>query len=192
MSIYEAFRTHVDSCVGVNLGAGKHVILLKNSSAFAKVRGLSLQSKLRVRWLIIGESQIVLVSEIFYVVGTALVKFSFLYLYQRLFGSNHRFRQVLWACGAFVAAYSLVEVIVLIFQCRPVNALWDMHVKGTCVNLALGGVIIGIINVIMDFVTLVLPVRMVWTLRMKKKWKFQLIGIFLLGGLYVPPFVLFT
>lgn len=111
------------------------------------------------------------------------MKFSFLCLYKRLFGADHRFKQILWGVGAFVAAYSLVEILVLIFQCRPISAVWDMHVHGTCVNIALGAVIVGSINVVVDFLVLLLPVRMVWQLKMKKKWKLQLIGIFLLGGL---------
>lgn len=115
--------------------------------------------------------------------GTMFVKFSILFLYKRLFGTNRHFRQLLWAIGGFVAAYSLVEILVLIFQCRPIDAAWNMTVHGTCVDIALGGIIVGIINVVVDFLILFLPIRMVWRLKLKKKWKFQLIGIFLLGGL---------
>ena len=128
-------------------------------------------------------SKVVIATEVFYVLGTALVKFSILFLYKRLFGANKRFKNVLWGVGAFTGAYSFVEATIAIFQCRPVNAAWNMNVHGYCVNIALGAIIIGSINVAVDFVTLILPIHPVWKLKMKMKWKLQVIGIFLLGGL---------
>ena len=60
-----------------------------------------------------------------------------------------------------------------------------MSVQGTCVNLALVGIVIGAVNVAIDVATLMLPVHAVWHLQIEKRWKIQIIGIFLLGGLWV-------
>lgn len=57
--------------------------------------------------------------------------------------------------------------------------------QGTCVNLALVGIVIGAVNVAIDVATLMLPVHAVWHLQIEKRWKIQIIGIFLLGGLWV-------
>ena len=138
------------------------MILLKDVTAYAKI---------------------VLLSEIFYVLGAALVKCAILLLYRRLFGSNQRFQHVLWAVGAFIVAYSLAEILVVIFQCRPVDAAWNLSVTPTyCVNMSLGAIIVGALNAATDFLVLILPIRIVLGLRLKMKWKVQLIGIFLLGG----------
>ena len=148
--------------LAVSLGAGKHVVLLKSTTAYAKI---------------------VLFSEIFYVMGAALVKCAILLLYRRLFGSNRRFQHILWSVGAFVVAYSLAEILVVIFQCRPINAAWNLFINPTyCVNLSQGAIIVGALNAATDFAVLLLPIPMVLGLKMKTKWKIQLIGIFLLGG----------
>ena len=125
----------------------------------------------------------VLCSEVVYVVGAALVKCAILLLYRRLFGSNERFQYTLWAVGAFIVAYSLVEILVVIFQCRPIQAAWDMTIESPyCVNLPRGAIIVGAVNAATDILVLMMPIPMVLGLKMKIKWKVQLIGIFLLGG----------
>ena len=121
--------------------------------------------------------------EVLYVAGTAAAKFSILLLYRRLFGLYKKFLITLYVVGAITFCYSLVEILVIIFQCRPVNAAWNFNIEGTCVDLALGGIIVGSINVATDFVTLFLPMPLVWSLNIQMKWKVQLVGIFLLGGL---------
>ena len=60
-----------------------------------------------------------------------------------------------------------------------------MSVPGTCINLALAAIIVGAVNVAIDVVTLLLPAHAVWHLQLEKRWKIQIIGIFLLGGLWV-------
>ncbi|KAL8751708.1 MAG: hypothetical protein Q9199_006234 [Rusavskia elegans] len=120
--------------------------------------------------------------EILYVAGTATVKLSILLLYRRLFGSQQTFKKVLWAIGAFVLAYSIAEFLILLFQCRPMEAAWNMAIQPEyCVNLPLAGFIIGIVNVATDIVTLMLPIRIVWSLQLERRWKIQIAGIFLSG-----------
>lgn len=126
--------------------------------------------------------QIVISLEVLYVAGTAAAKFSILLLYRRLFGLYRKFLIALYTIAAITFCYSLVEILVIIFACRPINAAWDFSIRGTCVDLALGGIIIGSFNVATDFVTLFLPMPMVWGLNIELKWKIQLVGIFLLGG----------
>ena len=121
--------------------------------------------------------------EVLYVAGTVAAKFSILLLYRRLFGIYKKFLIALYTVATITFCYSLVEILVIIFQCRPVNAAWNFSVPRTCADLALGGIIIGSINVAADFVTLFLPMPIVWNLNIETKWKIQLIGIFLLGGL---------
>ena len=128
-------------------------------------------------------AKIVLFTEIFYVLGAALVKCAILLLYRRLFGSNRRFEYTLWAVGGFITAYSLAEILVVIFQCQPISAAWDLSVHPIyCVNISLGAIIMGAVNAATDFLVLILPIPIVLGLRLKTKWKIQLIGIFLLGG----------
>lgn len=50
-------------------------------------------------------------------------------------------------------------------------------------NVELWSLVIGIVNVCLDFGVLFLPIGMVWGVQMKLKWKLQVVGIFMLGGL---------
>ena len=125
----------------------------------------------------------VLALEVLYVAGTAMVKTSVLYLYGRLFGVKKWFATLLLWMGIFVWAYSIAGVLVVIFQCHPINAAWNLAIRGKCINLPLGAIVVGGINCAVDIITLCLPIPLVWQLQIKRKWKIQLIGIFLLGGL---------
>ena len=127
--------------------------------------------------------QVVLAVEVLYVAGTAMVKTSVLCLYGRLFGVKGWFTILLLWIGIFVWAYSIAGILVVIFQCHPINAAWDLAIRGNCINLPLAAIGVGGINCAVDIITLCLPIPLVWQLQMKRKWKIQLIGIFLLGGL---------
>lgn len=50
-------------------------------------------------------------------------------------------------------------------------------------NVELWSLVIGIVNVCLDFGVLFLPISMVWGVQMKLKWKLQVLGMFMLGGL---------
>lgn len=70
-----------------------------------------------------------------------------------------------------------------VFQCHPINGAWDRSVEAKCMNVELWSLVIGIVNVCLDFGVLFLPIGMVWGVQMKLKWKLQVVGIFMLGGL---------
>ena len=60
---------------------------------------------------------------------------------------------------------------------------WNEALPGTCINAGLAATVLGIFNVTADFATVFLPLPLIWNLHMQRKWKFQLIGIFLLSVL---------
>ena len=149
------------SMYGLTIGAGRHSILVEDPIVYAKVV-LSLQC--------------------LYIAGTWLVKTSILLLYRRLFGCNKRLNRWIWGILIFVFAHQLTMILLSIFSCRPVEAVWDPHVKGWCINVTVAAIIFGSINVCIDIVLLVLPIPLVWRLKIQRKWRIQLIGVFLLGG----------
>ncbi len=154
--------THVASViVCVHYGLGRHLIRVTNFSAFEKA---------------------LLASEILYLPAIFSTKLSILLLYKRLFPVRP-FVVVLYITGAFVAAYSLTAAMVNLLQCLPVNSVWNPAVKPRCVNLGLELLIFSSINVVTDFVILVLPMPLVWRLHTTTARKAQVSGLFLLGAL---------
>lgn len=145
----------------VRNGGGKHAILLEDPLQFAKL---------------------VFATELMYDPAIAAVKLSVLLLYRRLF-PNRRFRIILWCVGGFIVCYSSIQNVMTIFDCHPIEAIWNPFVKGTCIDLNTLAIVMGILNIVTDFVTLILPMPLLWRLQISRVWKLQLMGIFLTGGM---------
>ena len=82
----------------------------------------------------------------------------------------------LWVVGVYVAGGLL---------CIPVNKFWDPSVEGACLDIAKFNYGLQIPNILSDFILLVMPMKVVWTLPIPKSQKMLLSGVFLVGGLYV-------
>ena len=121
-------------------------------------------------------------TELLYVIGTALVKFSILSLYSQIFGVSQRFRFLVGTVGALISAHLVIAFFMALFQCRPINGAWDGNVKATCMNVELWSLVIGVVNVCLEFGVLLLPISMVWGVQMKLRWKVQVSGMFMLGA----------
>ncbi|KAI4193618.1 MAG: hypothetical protein LQ350_008233 [Teloschistes chrysophthalmus] len=145
----------------VHLGAGKHAILLKNPIAYFKL---------------------VFAISIIYLVNIAAVKFSILLLYRRIFGVDRAFSVLSWCLSGLIFAYSLAGIFVIIFQCSPVHGFWDFMIPHTCIDFGTPATVTAVLNVITDFLTLALPMPLIWQLQMPFTRKLQLAGIFLLGA----------
>ena len=114
------------------------------------------------------------------------MKASILILYHRVFFVSRRFTKMLWAVGIFVLGYSGVLGGASLIQCIPLNYIWDPSVKGYCLKIPLAATILAVFNVLTDIIILVMPMPMLWKMQMETKEKIQVIGMFLLGGLYAP------
>lgn len=91
------------------------------------------------------------------------------------------------ALGGFVIAYSLAQVFVDIFQCVPISSAWDPSKTGKCVSYGAFVLTMGIINIVTDVIMLVLPMPLLWKLRVSSPRKWMLMIMFSLGGLFVKP-----
>ena len=112
------------------------------------------------------------------------MKLSVLLLYRRVF-PNPRFRAILWLVGIFILCYSITLFFGVIFQCNPIKGAWDLTLGAKCINLSLVILTMSCLNALTDFITLLLPLPLLWKLHLPRQRKVQLMGIFLLGGLYV-------
>lgn len=78
--------------------------------------------------------------------------------------------------------------LVVVFQCRPISGAWDLELMGTakCVDPVSFSESTAIITIITDLLVLALPFWIILGLKMPRKVKLSLIGVFFLGILYVP------
>ena len=117
-----------------------------------------------------------------YVVAIATVKVSVLLFYRRIF-PNPRFLIILQIVGGFIICYSAVQLLVFIFQCRPIRGAWDPFIKADCVKINDSFIVMGAFDVLTGVATLCLPIPLIWQLQVSRRSRIQLMSIFILGAL---------
>ncbi|KAE8371429.1 hypothetical protein BDV26DRAFT_129857 [Aspergillus bertholletiae] len=116
--------------------------------------------------------------------GIALLKISIALNLLR-FSPTRWYTMSLWTSIAFVAAYSFMGAMTFFLHCRPMQAHWDIRIKDAkCYSVRLF-VIFALINtsfnIFTDVLFATLPIPIVWNLRMKRRVRSYLIGVFSLG-----------
>lgn len=100
-----------------------------------------------------------------------------------------KFHKVLYGLTFLVLGWMISVSIVAGFQCRPHQYFWlqlfDPTAKGKCINLGHFYIANGALSAAIDFLILLSPIPIITRLHMPLSQKVPVIGIFLLGGLYV-------
>jgi hypothetical protein len=158
------YITHAGLCIYmVNLGLGKHA-------------GTVSQKNLEQFYLVI------FVAEIFYNITLTLAKSSAILFNVRIFSIQTRW--FLW-CTYFITFLVLGWLIGItllgIFQCTPVDKAWNPTKAGTCLSMYNLYLATAIPNVVIDFFLLLLPLPILWNLRVTLAQKIGLLAVFTLG-----------
>lgn len=118
------------------------------------------------------------------------MKISILLLYVRIFGRLRYMRYLAYGIGAFTICWAISCFLVIFFQCRPIEAIWNPKgplnpkgVHGKCIKLFLFLILGSAINSLVDFAILLMPIRPTWNLHLPKAQRISIIGIFSLGSL---------
>ncbi|KAL8893469.1 MAG: hypothetical protein Q9192_005230 [Flavoplaca navasiana] len=133
-----------------------------------------IQETLKILW----------VSELFFPFTITCVKISILCFYRTIF-STRTFRHVTYAISAICAMWMFAGFWVIIFQCRPVRAVYDTSLAATadCFPFARFVFTYELTNALIDVAILALPMYMVRKLQMQTRQKIQVMSIFAMGGL---------
>jgi hypothetical protein len=131
--------------------------------------------------------------EITYLFSTCITKISILLFYRRLGGAvSSRFRYCVWAAIGFVILYGLTFFIGVFLQCRPLNAYWNQgnlfwqaahQGDWYCSDEAATIVAASVISMVQDFIACLLPMALFARLKISRKQKIALAGIFGVGFL---------
>ncbi|KAI5807314.1 hypothetical protein DFH27DRAFT_314072 [Peziza echinospora] len=71
------------------------------------------------------------------------------------------------------------------FMCSPIKAAWEIQPYGTrvtCINLKLMGLVLAVSNAIIDTIILLLPIPMIWHLKLSTRKKLAVYALLGLGG----------
>ncbi|KUJ19087.1 uncharacterized protein LY89DRAFT_731510 [Mollisia scopiformis] len=186
-------RTYTRTCLSKSFGADDWFILaaLLPTTAFAI---MTLLAELHFGWnrhiwdvqlsTISTGLKIILCTEVLFCLATSLTKLSMLTLIYRLVShSSSIISRVILGAIVLVSAQGTAFVFAAIFQCRTPSLYWTLSFKPQpeCISetkLLLGA---GIVNTITDLVVVVLPVPIVWHLKIPFKQQAILITLFAVG-----------
>jgi hypothetical protein len=129
---------------------------------------------------------------VYFTYDTALVllKASALLFYARIFLNRQystSFTYSLYVVHALNIAWFVGIVLSSAFMCKPIAKSWNPFLEGTCGStpaLWLGS---AIPSVVIDLIILMLPLPMIWTLKMSIARKSGITAIFVCGYWYVQP-----
>ena len=124
-----------------------------------------------------------------YAASVTTVKISLLLLYRRIFDTPW-FKKVSTVVASLCIAWCAATAYTAFLQCQPFSAAFDEKLvfSDHCINMKAWykGYIFS--NLILDFIILSLPLKMVWGLMLPLREKALVMGIFLIGALWVSCF----
>jgi hypothetical protein len=148
---------------GAHYGFGKHIVRVGPADAIRAGKALY-------------------VLEAIYPFCTGSTKLSILLLYRRIFTTNNPyFKYALYAVGSVLVGWAIAGFFTTIFQCWPVHTIWD-HSGDECIDLVPALVGLATINTLLNGAVLILPLPMLWNLRISLQQKIGVCGIFILGS----------
>ena len=125
------------------------------------------------------------ISEALNVIGIGIVKIAVCLALLRVVDRARRKMAIfLWGLLVFVALTHSVLAMIFFLHCRPLAALWNPEVKGSCLSTntaVLAGYIGFAIDVVTDLVCAIIPVVVIRQLQMNLRTKVALCGLMGLG-----------
>ncbi|KFZ07394.1 hypothetical protein V501_06489 [Pseudogymnoascus sp. VKM F-4519 (FW-2642)] len=122
-------------------------------------------------------------SMLLYLTSSSLTKISILVFYLRILVEKKDKLITKITLGAMIIYY-VVLLIVLFAQCRPLPYYWEILIagaKGTCLDEGVHMVTAGVLNLIFDLIIFAIPLRSLFTLKIRTTQKLQVISLFSAG-----------
>ena len=158
----------------------------ESNHLFAK--GQSLPSCLsRLGLTSICQSQFL--APIIWVASITFIRASIIFLYIRVFPTRI-FRRICYAVLAINFLFFTGTILADCLICQPIAYRWDRMAgrSGHCGDQKSLDLFIGIFNLVLDITAVVLPMPILWGLKMAVTKKVMLSGMFGMGTVYALPF----
>lgn len=127
-------------------------------------------------------------TEPIYLASLGVVKVSILLFNLRIFpkqSGHHRFRILCWIMTAAVSLYTVVHMLILIFQSWPTSYAWTRffgnYDAGTCKDLGASTITHGVLNMAADWIIFIMPIKGLVELKMKRAKKVLVIAVLAWG-----------
>lgn len=122
--------------------------------------------------------------ELCYFAEMSLTKLSLIAFYMRVF-PNKSVQLILTGSAVFVAVWGIAFFLTAVFQCTPVNFFWDQvrGEGGSCVSSNALALSHAVVNLVLDFWLLAIPLSQLYRLQMKAWRKVGVTTMFIIGSL---------
>ncbi|THC88925.1 hypothetical protein EYZ11_011626 [Aspergillus tanneri] len=139
------------------------------------------------KWRLTGVSHFYInlfVCEILYTLSLCFNKYSILLFFWRIFKFTN-IRIPIYVLASIITAWGLGVILTTVFQCVPIQGLWDYSISAHC-GVKINEFFIGnaVPNIITDWALLILPLPYVWKSQRTAVQKIALCGAFAMGGFW--------
>ena len=117
-----------------------------------------------------------------YVFTLPTVKISVILFYHRIFPQKS-FRWAIRSVGAYLVLFLISGVLVFALQCHPVRAFWQPDTPHHCIYQVKFYTAHGVLNLLADLAVVLMPIPLLWRLKLPRHQKIGLVVLFLSGGL---------
>lgn len=132
--------------------------------------------------------QLTVASIVIYALGCMAVKSTLLVLYLRIFSPHPRSRRMIYSGLSFIVVFYIISIIVTLGSCLPRagEGGWESPIHGErCRDEdERFAEVQGVIGAITDIYVLIVPLTMISDLRLSRRRKFGVFGVFLTGSMY--------
>ncbi|KAH6971483.1 hypothetical protein BKA56DRAFT_557341 [Ilyonectria sp. MPI-CAGE-AT-0026] len=125
--------------------------------------------------------QLIYAFQILYILIQVSAKGSLLAFYRRIF-PNRRFQIAVWAGLAFLLGHGIVFLCLIIFQCRPIDSIWNRNLEGKCLNITAIVNSGAALSIVEDIAFLVMPIPELLKLQLGTRKRAALLFIFSIGS----------
>ncbi|KAI9857527.1 MAG: hypothetical protein M1824_004787 [Vezdaea acicularis] len=190
MLIIVGLRVYVRGHIIKSFGADDWTILFSavcsviyNGLAIGQSRwGLGLPIALRPKVNLNEYSTINFAGRPFYMAGITGFKVALCLAYLRIVHRNNRFyKTLIWTVGVFAVLTHVAGTLVLIFQCKPVQKSWRPSTPGHCLPNDITFYALAGITIFFDCIIFFLPIPLLVQVKINRRRKIALIGVFMLG-----------
>jgi len=132
--------------------------------------------------------QLFWITQTFWPLSQTFIKLSTIILLRRLLGSEHRLHIATTFLLFTTSAWGIASFLVNIFQCWPPQYFWlQDSIEGNCIPSQTAFYIsISSVSLAEDIWILLLPIAIIWRLKLALSEKIQITGLFSIGSLYAP------
>ncbi|KAI1815012.1 hypothetical protein GGS20DRAFT_545685 [Poronia punctata] len=126
-------------------------------------------------------------TSVLYFTIAGATKLGILGMYYRVFHVSQAFRYQLFVSAGLVLAFWVGSTVATLTNCVPLEWSWRNSLADPryCFNYNVFWMATGVYEICLDAIILTLPIAVVARLQFSIKQKLSVLGIFMLGGLYV-------